>query len=100
METQTKVRDFNLATAAIIVFSVNLIIALWLFISPNLKNIDAADAQTVDPSSYTNKMSPFTEVIDTHQRARAIRPPEKLRPVLFQEYAATQAISPTAQDAQ
>ena len=72
----------DLCKAAFIIFSLNIILALWLFISPN---VDPAVANQVQADDAAGKISPFTEVVNVHEKRRPVKTAQKLRPVLFEE---------------
>ncbi len=75
----------DLLKASLIIFSVNIILTLWFYFSPNLSPIHVRDDQAVDQDSYSSKISPFTEVIDTHEKRRPVKSAERLKPILYQE---------------
>ncbi len=80
----TRVPD--LVKAALILFVINIILLLWFIFSP----IPIAVSNRTQPAmTYANddRLSPFTEVVDIHEKRRPVKAAPRLRPVLVQEQA-------------
>ena len=83
----------NLWMASAIIFALNVFVLSWFYLSPNLSPIQVRGEDTPDRASSEAKMSPFTEVVNTHPAKRPVKHAEHLRPILYRQQPETSSLS-------